>query len=405
MQNFPEILTPYLQSETVFVKGSVAAVALAKAKLLVENELPIGLILAACFDLVVASKFYRFTKPENWLWCKHGDFDIYPILNACPLCVLQNHFIKHNGNKPSSGSIGPSTSQALREILVAYYHLSGKGFLRVFNGSEPADLVVIDSKNKQCFIAEVKASPLFTPPLAVKHASSSFQTDKDGARPLNHFQGTLRNLHTQSVSLIIPQVGGKYTLWKMPPKGLGSDQWPDNAIITAIRSDEDGFKKYLLSWVNMWNAYAEKNNSDALFYFTGACGLPRHAGDEWEKSSNGKPVGTISDGKTSVGMDRTDDIKKSTFQMLKLGIESRNRDLGGWALKIGLASNLHAARHHETYLKPYEDIVWGWSPERGVNPADWYNLFDGIVSFSKSHTRDEWIQSLVAWHENDGQKP
>ena len=40
---------------------------------------------------------------------------------------------------------------------------------------------------------------------------------------------------------------------------------------------------------------------------------PRPRPSHWRKRRNGQGVETVSDGKTSVGMDRTDDIKKSIY--------------------------------------------------------------------------------------------
>lgn len=96
-------------------------------------------------------------------------------------------------------------------------------------------------------------------------------------------------------------------------------------------------------------------------------------------------------------MDRTDDIKKATFQALKLGVENRRKDPSPWKLLIGLASNLHAARHYDGYLRPYEDIIWGWDGV-GEDARTLHNLFDGIVSFSRSHMRDPWLVATLDWH-------
>ena len=71
--------------------------------------------------------------------------------------------------------------------------------------------------------------------------------------------------------------------------------------------------------------------------------------------------------------------------------------MGSWNLLIGLAGNVHAARHYGNYLEPIEDVVWGLgnSQEEAV---ELYNLFDGIVSFTRSHMRDEWLRSTLDWH-------
>jgi len=94
-------------------------------------------------------------------------------------------------------------------------------------------------------------------------------------------------------------------------------------------------------------------------------------------------------------MDRTDDIKKSTFQMLDIGLALKNKDANGWTVLVGLLSNLHAARHHQEYLAPYEHIIWG---TRGAN--DIRNLFDGIISFSQITANHEWVGNVFDWLPN-----
>jgi len=96
-------------------------------------------------------------------------------------------------------------------------------------------------------------------------------------------------------------------------------------------------------------------------------------------------------------MDRTDDIKKATFQALKLGVENRVPDPSPWTLLIGLASNLHAARHYDDYVRPYENIMWGWANGPHAD-RELFNLFDGIISFTRSHMRSDWLLRTLDWH-------
>ncbi|MCF7709389.1 MAG: hypothetical protein K9N52_10865, partial [Verrucomicrobia bacterium] len=77
--------------------------------------------------------------------------------------------------------------------------------------------------------------------------------------------------------------------------------------------------------------------------------------------------------------------------------ENRRKDSSPWRLLIGLASNIHAAHHYDSYLQPYEDIIWGWASTT-EEAQDIYNLFDGIVSFTRSHMRDDWLLSKLDWY-------
>ncbi len=126
-----------------------------------------------------------------------------------------------------------------------------------------------------------------------------------------------------------------------------------------------------------------------------------------QKISSGKPsklpkdwtggVTCISDEKTSVGMDRTDDIKKGIYQVLKLGAEGKLEEIE-WKCKVGILSNIHPARHFNAYLKPIKDLIWTITNNKNIEFAKdldpnlpMYNLFDGIITFTDNYIRDKWI--------------
>jgi len=357
--------------------------------------IPLAERLAASFDLVVASKFYQYVQPEEWLWCGHSEKDFYPVLNACPACVLDDRFVHTLGHKPGSGQIGPTTALALREMVAAYFDLTGKSSCSVCDASEPVDLAVLDAEDEKLFIAEVKAAPLFTPPLCREHSTTSMQTQR--ALPLNHSLGVARRLHESRVSLFFPDTDNAFEV-PLEAGTVGAGAHLDDSLAAAISNDTSIASRIFRIWSRMWRAYQERDTSDVFYWSCGACGRPREAGEGWPRHADGRPMGSISDGKTSVGMDRTDDIKKATFQALKLGVENRLEDSSPWQLLIGLASNLHAARHYDGYLRPYENIIWGWAANN-KEARQLFNLFDGIISFTYSHFRDEWLSATFDWGE------
>jgi len=53
-------------------------------------------------------------------------------------------------------------------------------------------------------------------------------------------------------------------------------------------------------------------------------------------------------------MDRTDDIKKGIYQVLKIGTKYKHQNV-----KTAIISNLPALRHGEIYVEPFLDILWG----------------------------------------------
>ena len=100
-------------------------------------------------------------------------------------------------------------------------------------------------------------------------------------------------------------------------------------------------------------------------------------------------------------MDRTDDIKKAIYQVLKLGAEYKPEND---RIKTAIISNIHAVRHYDEYLQTVRDVIWAvdrfssgtkagaLDPETPV-----YNLFDGILSFTRSDIRDEWIKEIFSF--------
>ena len=107
--------------------------------------------------------------------------------------------------------------------------------------------------------------------------------------------------------------------------------------------------------------------------------------------------GGVDDSKNQPGIDRTDDIKKGVYQMLKLGEHFASRCPSG-ALKVVLLANIHAVRHHSNYLSGMEDITWTHDgnlyemeePEwRKVRVADLVQLYDAAITLTRPHFRDE----------------
>ena len=359
-----------------------------------DANLDRGNALACAFDLLVAARFHNEIRPENWLWCPECGRDYYPVLNACPQCCLVEKFIHFGGNKPGSGIIGPVTSASLQDLLAALFLARGDTHKEVHVCCEPADLALIDFKEQTAFICEVKAAPLFTPPCSVIHQTETFSVGR--TLPFNHRQGTMRRFHTLDVSMFFPKSEGAF---HVPLSGTspGERGWAEAGLANTLRHDPLAFARIAGAWSHLWRLYQTKEFGDPCFWFTGGCGRPRKPGEGWPTDAGGKALGSISDGKTSVGMDRTDDIKKSTFQVLKLGVEHRNPlETSGWKIGIGLLGNLPAARHYTDYLASYEEIVWA-KTSPGEEPENWANLFDAVVSFTSSKIRADFLTGLLSF--------
>ena len=403
----PPIITSIAREKTATDANSLASLLVANAlTYAAQKGVPPDLALAASFDLLVSTKYYGAVRTDNWLWCEKANRFFYPFLNACPYCacrpeVADRRFIHHAGNKPQSGTIGPATADAFREILSAYFEAKKAGHISVFLCSEPVDVAIVDDRAKSIFVAEIKASPLFTPPLQVPYQANLFRTNSKSAA--HHQVGTLQRTSEVQIGLYAPGSLESNFYQDIPFQAIESPKGFEKQLFGLISASPQRLHAYFDFWAGLWHAYMAKTQNTLGYWLLGACGLPRNPGEDWPKSSSGKAMGSISDSKTSVGMDRTDDIKKSTFQMLNLGVSLRRQDWHGWELFIGIASNLHAARHFEKYLSPYSSLVWGWQGDSGQDgaPTSLHNLFDGIVTLSQSHLKSPWLNEIADWHQKN----
>lgn len=208
--------------------------------------------------------------------------------------------------------------------------------------------------------------------------------------------------------MCLPLVQNNITHYKLVSLGSSNNveknnPWAYSRIEQALSSDSTLFDAYLEFWLKAYEAYQTSNTpKDDVYWLTNACGQPSPRPTDWPKRNSGGGYESVSDGKTSVGMDRTDDIKKGIYQVLKVGAESKLQEKrSDFTVLTGLISNIHAVRHYEEYLTSLEDIIWardesGHARKAGdLSPeTEVYNLVDGIISFTKSHIRDNWLKQI-----------
>lgn len=371
-----------------------------------KKDVSLGLTLAACYDMLVSAQYYGAVGQSGWLHCSVEEpLLIYPFTNTCPRCVLSTSFVFHNSNKPESGSIGNTTSRLLAVLLDRLIARNGRG-LKIYRGTEPVDVIFYDEANRVALLAEIKAAPLTTLPLAAKASMGA------GHQPKAH-----NHIEMEELFALLPQAGSpSYRLLNIGKRAdVSKKAWAFHQFERLLRDDDALFADYFRFWLRAYHAYNKTERKtdapiDPVFWMTNGCGQPSPRPSDWPKTTKRKADGSvtegtsyesISDSKSSVGMDRTDDIKKGIYQVLNIGAESK-RQGGKYIVKTALISNLHAIRHHEGYLESLQDIVWARDPTDNLKgvvrtashlPADTevYNLFDGIISFSKNHSRDKWI--------------
>ncbi len=369
---------------------------------------PVGISLAAAFDLMVAAEYYTKIANKGWLYCPINDYPllIYPYTNTCPRCVLQGNFHYHKANKPPSGTIGKTTSKLLYVFLRQLFEINSRN-LKIYFGVEPVDVIIHDETENTLLLAEVKAAPLTTLPLAVA-VEAQTEIGEEG-EPISCLHSSSDNsfINSSNIHLVLPKLENKTCNHELLTLGVRGRQnvvtWTYEQIDRVFRENNQLFSKYFKFWNISYAAYNKTARvkgtlPEPVYWLTNGCGQPIPRPANWAARKSGEGYESISDSKSSVGMDRTDDIKKGIYQVLKIAASAKPNSKH-MKVKTALLSNIHAVRHYNEYLTDIQDIVWtldetGTAKRIADLPAqkDVYNLFDGIITFTKSYIRDEWIE-------------
>lgn len=373
-----------------------------------KMERPVNYALAAAFDLFVAAEYYKNVAHKGWYYCPQGDpLLFFPYTNVCPRCILLGNFHFEAANKPGSGSIGQATSRLLGVFLLELFAREKRELL-VYRGVEPIDMIIYDPSTSTVLLAEIKAAPLQTLALAVI-SDKLIEAQEDGETiPITtHASSDNTTLSSSELYMCLPTLNDSQTQYKLISLGstnrIDDKSWAYKRIEQALDSDTSLFDAYLTFWEEAFSVYNPGNTRGSnVYWLTNGCGQPNPRPRDWPLRRRGTGYESVSDGKTSVGMDRTDDIKKGIYQVLKVGAESKPQSKRShFTVKTALISNIHAVRHYREYLTSLEDIVWtidssGLARKVGDLPADTevYNLFDGIISFTESHIRDQWLEQI-----------
>jgi len=306
-------------------------------------------------------------RDTNWLYCPNpSDHPLYyyTYTNTCPRCVLKGEFYFHAAHKPESGTIGAATRRLL--ILLMQELLRRKGHkVEVRAASEPVDAIFVDYSTTPTMVlfAEVKSAPLLTPSLATRLQQIPIGSDLPHVNLEDHV-----SLYQSEIYISVPTWHDDLKEWSGTYFSIGTREslndtyWAFTGIRKLLISDPKFFQLYIDYWIKSFASYSTRNKSDPVFWFTNGCGQPP-SGKKlkyWKQRAN-TGIESVSDGKSSVGMDRTDDIKKSVYQALKLGVEGKRTN--DYNYRVGIISNIHAVRHFDDYFDAIQDVVWTHSDD------------------------------------------
>lgn len=374
-----------------------------------EKTIQRRLLLAAAFDLMVAAEYYATVGHVGWTYCPYSETEpaiYYPYTNICPRCVLSGAFHYHQANKPPSGNIGAATSKLLLLFFQSLFERFDRK-IEILKGSEPVDAIFLDriSSPHVYLFAEVKSAPLVTLPLARLTDKLTVEEGDAAVALQTHEKVNLTNLYQTPTFLFVPvehQSAPFKWMYKKFPLGSKLNEndfhWAYRGLTNLLQNDTGFFDAYYKYWLNSFKAYETYDKREVIYWLTNACGQPSPRPANWPKRGKGGGYESVSDGKTSVGMDRTDDIKKSIYQVLKLGAEGK--PLSDVNFLVAIVSNIHAARHFDEYLDALKDVIWTRDETGKIKYASqlapdtpFYNLFDGIISLTQTVSRDPWIDT------------
>lgn len=328
------------------------------------------------FDVMMSLAYIESTNniAENLETCPSTIFPYNAqigFINLCACCYNKQPQLWQfqKAAKPSSGLLGKISSEmTLKFIKNLNANIVGG---KIIGGTGTVDAALL-SQSDELILAEIKSAPLLTYPILFhlpKHNFSSRSHEKPQIT-----QSQLKNCDT---ALFLHN--GK----SIPLGKQGDVHWPFASAIRFL-CDKDNFSAVEQAknlWLSAKRAYISKDKTQVVFYLTNACGRPPSAALEqgWPKRES------ISDGKTSAGLDRTDDIKKGIYQTFKIATEYA--DIPN--VRTALISNLPPYRHYDEYVLAFIDILWGKEKDlqaEGFPVTKLKRVFDYIITLDEKHS-------------------
>jgi hypothetical protein len=361
----------------------------------VKDKYTPDIVLPALFDLVVSAKYVeRVTSSGGWVYCSGNQVEAgpalyFPFFKTCPRCSVKRGIRPSaKSNKPSSDTIGTiagdTTILILSELIQAI-----EPKVKIAKSSDrrgDVDIVIYD--DKVVALGEIKSSPLVVFPLETS-LSKPMTEVRDGvlASKHDHSPATV-DLDKSELFLYIPHIDLSIRLGKRDDV-----DWPYAALIEFVE-DTQNLLIFISAWEELYNVYAkgrirgERGKIDNRRWLTCGCG------------------GRVDDSKNAPGMDRTDDIKKGTYQVLKFGTYYKEK-CPRRILRAILVSNFMSLHAFDEYLSEAQDVIWtkekysvavSESSEQGellaFQAGNIFNLYDTLLCLTRSIYRDEHLREV-----------
>lgn len=338
-------------------------------------------IQAFCFDLIMSCSYIEATSglekhieecgnsPSNYN--AHLGF-----INLCSPCYSSaEKWSYQKAVKPQSGALGKLSSEVILRFIEKLCPELDE--VITVGGTEAADAILKHSSGIT-ILAEVKSAPLLTYPFVFKVNNSCLNGEHEKVTITTSQLKVCDSaiyLHNNNV-IDLGEVGGNL--------------WPFKPLIDFIinPSNSNFIDSCIDQWLDAKDDYSNKDRTNRLYYLANASGNPPKVAkerDNWPKKVS------ISDSKTSAGMDRTDDIKKAIYQSLKIGTNVKSDR----SIKTAIISNLPAYRHGDEYVTPFVNMYWGLDQDlvefggsKAIMLNDLRRAFDFIITLEEPILRN-----------------
>jgi len=361
-----------------------------------KDDFAPDVVLPALFDLTVSAKYAeRMTSSGGWTYCAGTDMEqetpalYFPFLKTCPRCSAKRgvrHTVK--SNKPASDTIGAIASDVTALILLELIRWTAPN-ARVATTSKrrgDVDLVIYDQD--VIALGEIKSSPLVVYPLETVLTHPMTEVREGTSVPkCDHSPATV-DLDQTELSLYIP-----HTDLRIPLGRRNETDWP-YAALGRFLDDPHRLALLVSAWKELYDVYAAASE--------GRGGRRGHTDyRRWLMCGCGDDV---DDSKNAPGLERTDDMKKGTYQVLKYGTYYKEK-CPRRIIRTVLISNFLPLRKFDDYLSEMQDVLWTKekysvalsSAHQDViafRSNSVFSLYDAILGLTRSIYRDEHLREI-----------
>lgn len=358
-----------------------------------RENYPPNMALGALFDLVVSAKYAeRLVADGGWTYCagdnlSDGSSLYFCYLQTCPRCSVRKGIKpKVASNKPKSDTIGEICGDVTYEILSEIIKVNSPSIKIGKNRDRQADVDFVFYDTNLLALGETKSSPLAIYPLEVR-LNNSLTEVRDGERSpkRDHTQATV-NISQAEILMYIPHQNLRINLGQVK-----TNQWLYQSLIQYVQ-DPENVVVLIMAWKELYEVYAAnliRGQTDNRKWITCGCG------------------GGVDDSKNKPGMDRTDDIKKGTYQSLKFGTYYKEKDSRRIVRSL-IASNFFPLRSFNRYLAEMTDVIWTKEkysrklsftiPDNllAFSRNDLFYLYDAIICFTESIYMDDSLRAITS---------